>query len=129
MNISAISAISSSGKAAPALQKMDEDRPAIAVPMTAEIRAGEMQTANAVQQAGASVSLDQVKQAVEDINQSLQSLSQGLEFSLDTDTKEVVIKVVDQQTREVLRQMPSKEALEIAKALDQVLGKIIKTKA
>ena len=129
MNISAISAISSSGKAAPALQKMDEDRPAIAVPMTAEIRAGEMQTANAVQQAGASVSLDQVKQAVEDINQSLQSLSQGLEFSLDTDTKEVVIKVVDQQTREVLRQMPTKEALEIAKALDQVLGKLIKTKA
>jgi flagellar protein FlaG len=111
------------------MQKTDEDRPAIAPLMTAEIRATEVQTANAVQQTGATPSLDQVKQAVQDINKSLQSLSQGLEFSVDTDSKEVIIKVVDQQTKEVLRQMPSKEALEIAKALDQVLGKLIKTKA
>lgn len=73
--------------------------------------------------------MDQVKQAVQDINRSLQSLSQGLEFSVDTDTKDVIVKVIDQQTKEVLRQMPSKEALEIAKALDQVLGKLIKEQA
>ncbi len=126
MNIGSISSI---GKATPNVQKTDEDRPAIAPMMTAEIRPAEVQTANAVQQTGATPSLDQVKQAVQDINKSLQSLSQGLEFSVDTDSKEVIIKVVDQQTKEVLRQMPSKEALEIAKALDQVLGKLIKTKA
>ncbi len=126
MNIGSISSI---GKAAPAMQKMDEDRPAIAPLMTAEVRPAEVQTANAVQKTGATTSLDQVKQAVQDINKSLQSLSQGLEFSVDTDTKEVIVKVIDQQTKEVLRQMPSKEALEIAKALDQVLGKLIKTKA
>ncbi len=126
MNIGSISSIA---KATSAMPKMDENQPAIAPLISAEIRPIEVQTANAVQQASATVSIDQVKQAVQDINQSLQSLSQGLEFSLDTDTKEVVIKVVDQQTREVLRQMPSKEALEIAKALDQVLGKLIKTKA
>ena len=124
-----IGSISFTGKAAPAMQKMDEDRPAIAPLMTAEFRPAELQTANAVQKTGATASLDQVKQAIQDINKSLQSLSQGLEFSVDTDTKEVIVKVIDQQTKEVLRQMPSKEALEIAKALDQVLGKIIREKA
>jgi flagellar protein FlaG len=124
-----IGSISSTGKAAPNMPKMDEDKPVIGPLMTAEIRPIAAQTANAVQPAGATPSLDQVKQAVQDINQSLQSRSQGLEFSIDGDTKEVIIKVIDQETKEVLRQMPSKEALEIAKALDQMLGKIIKTKA
>jgi flagellar protein FlaG len=121
--------IGSIGKTAPNMTRMNEERQAIGLPMTPEIRATEVQTVNAVQQAGATASVDQVKQAVQDINESLQSRSQGLEFSIDTDTKEVIIKVVDQETREVLRQMPSKEALDIAKALDQVLGKLITTKA
>ena len=121
--------IGSIGKAAPNMTRMNEERQAIALPMTADIRATEVQTVDAVQQAGAIPSADQVKQAVQDINQSLQSAAQGLEFSIDTDSKEVIIKVVDQETREVLRQMPSKEALDIARALDQVLGKLIKTKA
>ncbi len=111
------------------LQKTAEDRPPVSFTPDANIKATPVQTTNAVQQADAAASMDEVKQAVQDINKSLQSLSQGLEFSVDTDSKEVIIKVVDQQTKEVLRQMPSKEALEIAKALDQVLGKLIKTKA
>jgi flagellar protein FlaG len=121
--------IGSIGKTAPNMTKTNEEKAAITVPMTSEIRAAEVQTASAVQQADATPSVDQVKQAVQDINQSLQSRSQGLEFSIDTDTKEVIIKVIDQETKEVLRQMPSKEALDIAKALDQVLGTLIKTKA
>jgi flagellar protein FlaG len=124
-----ISSISSGGKAAPNMTIANEERQAIAVPMTSDIRASEVQTVDAVQQAGAIPSADQIKQAVQDINQSLQSAAQGLEFSIDTDSKEVIIKVIDQETREVLRQMPSKEALDIARALDQALGKLIKTKA
>jgi flagellar protein FlaG len=121
--------IGSIGKATPSMQKTDQDRPVIAALMAGDIKAIEVQTANAVQQVEATPSMDQVKQAVQDINESLRSAAQGLEFSIDGDTKEVIIKVIDQETKEVLRQMPSKEALEIAKALDQALGKIIKTKA
>jgi flagellar protein FlaG len=124
-----ISSISSGGKAAPNMTTANEDRQAIAVSTTGNIKATEVQTANAVQQADAIPSADQIKQAVQDINESLRSAAQGLEFSIDTDSKEVIIKVIDQETREVLRQMPSKEALDIAKALDQALGKLIKTKA
>ena len=63
-------------------------------------------------------SLDQVNQAVSELNKSPQAKTQGLEFSIDTDSKRTVVKVIDQSTKEVLRQIPTPEALEIAKALE-----------
>jgi len=62
--------------------------------------------------------LDQVHHAVSQLNKSAQAKSQGLEFSVDSDTKRTVVKVIDQTTKEVLRQIPSPEALEIAKSLE-----------
>jgi flagellar protein FlaG len=73
------------------------------------------QTANAIQ---GMPSLEQVNQAVSNLNQSAQAKSQGLEFSIDSDTQRTVVKVIDQSTKEVLRQIPTPEALEIAKALE-----------
>jgi len=75
-------------------------------------------TVDAVKGAAAAPTLDQVEQAVSKLNKSPQAQSQGLEFSIDSDTKRTVVKVVDQSTKEVLRQIPSPEALEIAKSLE-----------
>lgn len=74
-------------------------------------------------------SLPQVIEAVQDINKTLQLLAPNLEFSVDNDSQRTIVKVVDQQTQEVIRQMPSAEALEIAKALDRVQGLLIRQKA
>jgi flagellar protein FlaG len=74
--------------------------------------------------------LAQVTQAVNSINEAMRSMSRDLEFSVDEDTKETVVKIVDQKTKEVLRQIPSVEALAIAKAIDQAQqGLLIKQKA
>jgi flagellar protein FlaG len=86
-------------------------------------------TNNAVKKTTPEPSLDQVTQAVQNINKSLQTLSQDLVFSVDADSKRTIIKVVDQKTKEVIRQIPSTEALEIAKALDTVKGLLIKQQA
>ena len=59
-------------------------------------------------------SADQVKQAVQDINKALQRFSQSVEFSVDETNGHTIVKVVDQNTQEIIRQMPSLEALEIA---------------
>ncbi|MET3117834.1 flagellar protein FlaG [Undibacterium sp. GrIS 1.8] len=72
---------------------------------------------------------DQVDSAVKDINKALQSSSQGLEFSIDPDSKHVVVKLIDQQTKQVLRQIPNEEVLEISKSLDKLLGLLIKQSA
>lgn len=91
--------------------------------------ATQVQTVNAVQQAAKAPSMEQVNEAVKQLNNAMKVMSQGLEFSVDHDVNKVVVKVVDQQTQEVLRQMPSEEALEIAKALDRVQGLLIRQKA
>lgn len=74
-------------------------------------------------------SLDQVNQAVQTINTSMQLTSRGLEFSVDADSNRTIVKVIDQQTKELIRQMPTQEALEIAKALDQGIAQLIRQKA
>ncbi len=59
----------------------------------------------------------------------MKSMSQDLEFSIDEDSDRTVVKIIDQKTKEVLRQIPSPEALAIAKALDQAKGLLIQQKA
>lgn len=73
--------------------------------------------------------LKDVKQAVNDLNKAMQFMSRELEFSVDTDSDRTIVKVIDQQTREVIRQMPTKEALEIGKALEKAQGLLIKQTA
>lgn len=70
-----------------------------------------------------------VGQAVENINQAMKSLSNRIEFSIDEDSKRQVVKVIDPDTKEVIRQMPSEEALAISKALDRLQGLLIKQEA
>lgn len=70
-----------------------------------------------------------VLRAVERINESLPPSSQGIEFAVDADSERVIVKVIDRETREVLRQMPTEEALEIAKALDRNQGLLIRQEA
>lgn len=77
----------------------------------------------------AQAELKEVKQAVSDINKAMQFMSRQLEFSVDTDSERTIVKVIDQQTREVIRQMPTKEALEIGKALEKAQGLLIKQTA
>lgn len=121
--------ISALGNGASNVQRTAGDKQPSPAPVNAAAKPAPMQTVDAVKRSAPAPSMDQVKQAVEDINKSMKSLSQGLEFSIDTDTKQNVVKVIDPQTQEVIRQMPTQEALDIAKALDQVLGKLIKAKA
>lgn len=93
---------------------------ASAMPKTA----APVQTVDAVRQASAVPTMEQLAEAVKNINKALESHSQGVEFALEPDHETMVVKVVDQDTRKVLRQIPSEEALEIAKALDAAMDKV-----
>lgn len=88
-----------------------------------------VQTVNAVQQSASVPHMNQVNEAVKQINDTLKKLSQDLEFSVDSDANRTVVKVVDQQTKDVIRQIPTAEALEIAKALDRLQGLLIREEA
>jgi flagellar protein FlaG len=94
-----------------------------------------VETPVAVAKSAPAPSLEQLTHAVSNINKSLQTLSQDVVFSIDADSNRTIVKVVDQKTKEVIRQIPTEETLEIAKALDSasaldtVKGLLIKQKA
>lgn len=72
---------------------------------------------------------DQLKEAVKATNDFVSLVNNAVEFSLDDDTGITVVKVVDKNTKEVVRQIPSEEMLAIAKALDTVQGLLVRQKA
>lgn len=61
----------------------------------------------------------ELKQAVENINKTLKQSNKNLEFSVDDDTKKVMVKLVDTETGDVIREIPGEKALAIARSIDQ----------
>lgn len=70
-----------------------------------------------------------VRQAVDEANEALRSVSAGVEFSLDEGSGKVIVRVVDSETDEVLRQIPSEQMLAISRAIDDLRGLLIKQEA
>ncbi|MHB0926371.1 MAG: flagellar protein FlaG [Gallionellaceae bacterium] len=63
----------------------------------------------------------QLQNAVDGINLAMRQANQNLEFSVDTSTNKPVVKMVDTQTGDLIRQFPSEETLAIARSIDQFL--------
>jgi flagellar protein FlaG len=85
--------------------------------------------ASAVRAPEETPSLEQIHDAVKKIEKALTPTAEDLQFSIDDDSGKVIIKLVDTKTQTVLRQIPSKELLDIAKALDKMQGLLVKQKA
>lgn len=119
------------GQVSPQMAKsvMSALTPAVASVEARTQRAATAVPAVAPVQAVGQVSQEDLSQAVNDINKSLQFLANGLVFSVDDSSKRQIVKVVDSHTNEVIRQFPTEQALQLAKVLDQVLGKLLNEKA
>jgi flagellar protein FlaG len=87
-----------------------------------------VQTA-AVEQPSPAANSERVKQAIKDINKALQEQGRGLRFEVDPETRHAIIKVVDTETQQVIRQMPTEDALDIARALDRLQSLLVRQKA
>ncbi|HEX2829091.1 MAG TPA: flagellar protein FlaG [Burkholderiales bacterium] len=70
-----------------------------------------------------------VKEAVAAANEAMKTIKSELDFSVDEDTGKTVIRVIDKQSGTLIRQMPSQEMLEIAKALDRLQGMLVRNSA
>jgi len=94
--------------------------------------ASPVQTSNPVtpaDQAQQTASADQINKAVKSINKTVQASAPNIEFSVDHDTDKLIVKIIDQQTKQVIRQIPNEEVIEIAKSLDKLQGLLIKQSA
>ncbi len=63
-----------------------------------------------------------LNEAVRGLNEHVQIINRELHFSIDKDSGRTLIKVIDLATKEVIRQIPSKEALAVARMLQEGAG-------
>jgi flagellar protein FlaG len=70
----------------------------------------------------------ELKNSVDAINRFLQDNSE-VHFSIDEDSGLSVVKVIDTETKKVLRQFPSEQSLEIGKNLGSLKGMLINSEA
>ncbi|MFU7548159.1 flagellar protein FlaG, partial [Pseudomonas paraeruginosa] len=66
---------------------------------------------------------------VSSIEKFTQSIRRDLNFSLDDSTGRVVVKVTDSSSGEIIRQIPSEEALRLAERLDEARSLLFKAEA
>lgn len=75
------------------------------------------------------IDTETVRQSADQINRFVSQFDRNLQFTVDEETGTNVVKVIDMETEEVIRQIPSEELLAIARALDKLQGLLIKDKA
>lgn len=105
------------------------DAPAGA-PKGAEVRGNyAVRDANGPEAAQRTPDIAEVQKALEEVERAVAPMAQSLQFSLDKDSGKTVVKVMDTDTNEVIRQIPSEEVLAISKAVDKLKGLLLKQQA
>ncbi len=84
------------------------------------IRAGNnLDASPAQEQPTESNSRMEMSNAVRSLNESVQNIQRGIEFSIDEESGRSVVKVVDRETGEVIRQLPSEDALAVSRQIKE----------
>lgn len=72
-----------------------------------------------------SVDRKAIEQAVTKIQESIGQVDSSLRIEVDSDIHRVIVKVINNQSGEVIRQIPSQEIVEISKRLDAMQGLLL----
>jgi len=78
---------------------------------------------------GPLMAVSQARSAQLHFAEALAAMNRSIEFQVDPDTRQIVVRLIDTQSNEVLRQIPSQEMLEIAKSIDHLQGVLLRNRA
>ena len=78
------------------------------------------------QQGGSGASVDK---ALQSVNKEMQAWSTQMQFTIDPDTHQVVVDIIDPDTGKTLSTIPSETVLRIAKMITQFQGNAVKAAA
>ena len=67
-------------------------------------------------------SVEEVDAAVSDLNEALDSLNVKREFKVDDSTNEVVVKIIDKDDQQVIKQIPTEDAIKLSKNVKEMVG-------
>jgi len=65
------------------------------------------------------LSTEEVLEAVQNLNDFVQKTRRELNFSVDDQTGRTVVKVIDHETKDLIRQIPAEEILEVAQRMSE----------
>ena len=68
------------------------------------------------------LSHNKVEEAVASLNAFVQLMDRNVSFEIDTHSGRDVISVFEKETKELIRQIPSEETLELLKRMDTMVG-------
>lgn len=83
------------------------------------INAKQVEAVDEAKEKAASRSADVVETAVSKVNDYVQSIQRDLQFSVDEELDQTVVKVVDGSSGELIRQIPEEVFLELARKLNE----------
>lgn len=75
------------------------------------------------------LSIEKLEEAIDKLNDMMRDGQRSLSFSVDDSAEKVVVRVVDVQTSEVIRQIPTEETLKFAEYLEGMVGLLFNDKA
>lgn len=70
----------------------------------------------------------QLQEKVAQLNDYVQHLNRNLQFSVDEQSGTTVVKVIDAETDELVRQIPVQEVLDASNAIEKYRGLLLETK-
>ncbi len=70
-----------------------------------------------------------LRELVDKLSQTIGTTGQQVQFSIDDDTHQTILRVTDAESGALLRQIPGDEALSMARILDRMQGILIRQKA
>jgi flagellar protein FlaG len=74
-------------------------------------------------------SAEEIKQDIDAINTQLKSMNSSIQFVIDGKSNDVVIKIVDNDTGKVIRQIPSDDVLRMREHLKEMTGLLVEERA
>ena len=88
---------------------------------------GETQTDNETE--NTPLTPKQLEKVAQQLQDFVGDLNRSIEFSVDTDSGRDVIKVIDKNSGDILKQYPSEEVLTLVSKLSEMVGGLVDTKA
>jgi flagellar protein FlaG len=104
--------------------KAGASSPLEATPPPASPPAAQRADEEAAATSGQATDPEALRQAVERAQNALPPKARGIAFSMNEKTNTVVVKIIDRESEEVIRQIPSEEFLKIAEALNEQIDDI-----
>lgn len=117
---------SSSGNTVKAVKT--QDKPVMASNMATDRQTGGQNPEAEAVLESKKVAQSTIDSTMSDINSKIKMSNTQLQYSIDEDTQRISIKVIDQDTDKVIREIPPEETLEAIKKIWEIAGIIVDKK-